>query len=201
MEEKKSSNLIIVILICLVLVCGAGVGGYLFGKKDRTKCDVPNTKEEVKEDKDEKDGFYLVSNKYLEKFEGNTIIRLYKNETADDSELEYEFYWKDHNELTANFSVNGDKIDNIKIADNVKMFKLIYTGNAGYYSLYYLTEDGKVYCVHIDEILILDEEFVSKELDDLKDIIYFNEFRGPDACIPLFVDKDYNIVTSKKIDE
>ena len=189
--EKKS---IIIIIILIILGVGAGIGGYFIGtKKSTTKSECP--KEEIK-----KEEFQEKGNKHWEKRTAEESVLKYENILADDK-LEYEFHLSNEGVLTVNYSINEAKwVENVKIAEDIEMFDVIHTGNAGYYNVYYLKE-GKVYCVYLDEDLLGEKELESKELDDLKNIEYFSEFAGPDAYIPLFVDKDGNIVTSSKINE
>lgn len=88
--------------------------------------------------------------------------------------------------------VNPDYVD-YKIADNVVSYYRIHIGNGEYYSLFYITTEGKVYSASIENGI--ETAITTKEVENVKNIVEVKEGSGLTAGFPIYVDIDGNIFT------
>ena len=128
-----------------------------------------------------------------------------KDSKMESYQLSYhEVGWNDV-EYVARLSSDGNLTvtlrnrDNTKmdIAEDVVLFRLISTGNGGFNSLYYVTEEGKVYKADVDLVLANNEKLAVKELTDVKNVVNIIQSGDSNAHYPLFVDIDGNVLKSK----
>ena len=194
-------NIFIIILAFLVV----GLGGFIAYDnffKPNTKCEVKETKiSKTTKTSDERYKEYLTNlSKNIEKKYKNSNdlddisnTSTYKNEDINES---YTIKINQSKDLllTVNRGMVDSKYTNYKLDGDVVSFYRVHTGNGGYYSIYYITEEGKVYSISLDKYLYENTDIVSNEVKDVKNIIEVKEGTGA-AGFPIFVDIDGNMFT------
>ena len=204
MENKKGNGLTI-FLIILVLIF-AIVGTLLFTgviKSPLVKC---NEKEVVENntinDNTKKDTTTVVQKTADERYKEyltNLANSIKTNYLADADEIKG---FTNNNwgsaELNQNLELiarklndNTNELDTYKIADNVVSFTATGNGQGAYYSVYYITADGKLYQAKKTDLSI--DAYEIKELENkniieirIGSMMYYGQ-------VPIFVDIDGNI--------
>lgn len=196
-------NIFIVILAFLV----AGLAGFIAYDnfvKPQTKNTVKETKKTETKEKsaDERYKDYLenlsksIEKKYAEPkdFDNQGLIDQSMYTQAIEN-VNYTVTINEKKELRISYGeseVINPTYKEYKIADKVLAYFRVHVGNGGMYNIFYITEEGKVFSVNVEQ-LPTDKPSEPKEVTGVKNIVLIKEGTTVSAGLPIYIDIDGNI--------
>ena len=190
-NQKKSNNVLLIILVILVL----GLGGFIV--YDKVLKDNKPT-EEIDVNNNLSNSYELFAKNLKSQFSKYDINN--KNYLSVDSVIvgSFEVYLTEEQDLIINYSNKelDDIFGNYKIADHVLSFNIISTGQGGGHTLYFINEDGTVGSADIEYWVTERKQIQVKKDLGFKNIVNitggtFGEYSG--ARAPIFIDINGNI--------
>lgn len=209
-KEKTNSGLIVLVLIlAIVIIC---LGAFIFLDKTKNNTNTDETQEKNTTKIQTTSKKEIINNMSVdEQYKAylNNLKRNVQKELEKDSEISLStdsmyidggFSFRINKDLDLYMSLSDSKYKtkykDYKIDSNVLTMSVIYTGNGGFKSLYYITLDGKVKNVCLD--CIQSEELTIKEEKhkNIIDIVQGNyNVSTSTASKPIFIDINGSIIT------
>ena len=205
-KEKTNSGLIVLVLIlAIIIIC---LGAFIFLDKTNTDETQENNTTKIQAQLKEETNNNLSADEqykiYLNSLKTNIQKELEKDSeislSTDSMYIDGGFTFRINKDLDLYMSLSDSKYktkyDDYKIDNNVLTMSVIYTGNGGFKSLYYITLDGKVKnvcldCIQSDELTIKEEKH-----KNIIEIVQGNyNVSTSTASKPLFIDINGNIIT------
>lgn len=209
MEENKNSKGLIFLIVILIIVI-MGLIGYIFYNKTSYNQNFSNdttmkTDNEISDKNIDTETTNNLYNKYLNNLKSN-IAKNYDNfnnnyEYVENLEtgLEYSLKIEKNGDLNLSF-YNEDlkqKYNNYKLSGDVLTMFLIQVGQAGFYNVYFLKNDGTIFSQCIDCLAFEDVALKKESYKNIVNIIqggFDMEYSGVDGAI--FIDIEGNIYTN-----
>lgn len=208
-NQKKNSGLIV--LFILLILCVIGLAGYIVYDKSSIgsgNIESKSTTTTTTIVKGNEISEVSVEQRYANYLE-NLKNELQKEFTDKDSEISlssdsmyidngYNFIINKNLNLYMSISDSKykDKYNNYKIDSNVLSMFVIYTGNGGFKTLYYITSEGKVKSMCIDCIQSGEPQVKEEKYNNIVNIIQGDyDISTSVASSPIFVDINGNIFT------
>lgn len=209
MEEKQKSKECIFLIVILIIVI-MGLIGYIVYDKNSYNQNFSNdtimkTDNEISDKNIDTETTNNLYNKYLNNLKTN-ITKNYDNfnnnyEYVENLEtgLEYSLKIEKNGDLNLSF-YNEDlkqKYNNYKLSGDVLTMFLIQVGQAGFYNVYFLKNDGTIFSQCIDCLALEDVALKKENYKNIVNIIqggFDMEYSGVDG--PIFIDIEGNIYTN-----
>ena len=194
-----------VLILAIIIIC---LGAFIFLDKTNTDETQENNTTKIQAQLKEETNNNLSADEqykiYLNSLKTNIQKELEKDSeislSTDSMYIDGGFTFRINKDLDLYMSLSDSKYktkyDDYKIDNNVLTMSVIYTGNGGFKSLYYITLDGKVKnvcldCIQSDELTIKEEKH-----KNIIEIVQGNyNVSTSTASKPLFIDINGNIIT------